>query len=261
METHVLGPFSQGEAEGPEDTFVDRVFDGPAPAEREDPYDLSERIVRGGFPPVVVRSARRRDAWLRSYVAAVLQREVRDIANVERLEALPRLPQTTLQRYLTLLEHVFLVVRVPAWQANLGKRLVRSPKLHLVDTGLAAHLVGASARRLGSDGMLFGQLLESFVGMELVKQASWSARMPRVHHFRTSTGQEVDFVLEDREGSVVGIEVKGTAAVGSRDIAGLRLLRDSLGERFRRGVALYRGGAVVPLGERIGAWPLGSLWS
>jgi len=284
METHVLWPLSQGEIEGHASTFVERLFGGLVrPGRSPGSSDLLERITRGGFPPAVARAGRRRDAWLGAYVDAVVHREVRDIANVDRLTELPRLvallaartanllntaeisrsagiPQTTLQRYLALLEHVFLVVRVPAWHASLGKRLVRSPKLHLVDSGLAAHAVGASVGRLERDPTPLGPLLESFVGMELVKQASWSDRSPRVHHFRTHAGREVDFVLEDRTGIVAGIEVKASGTVTASDFAGLRLLEEALGERFIRGVVLYRGRTVVPFGERLAAWPVESLW-
>ena len=285
METHVLWPFSQGEIEGRDEGFIEGLFGRSSPSSGSaDAVALGERVARGGFPDAVARSGRRRDAWLASYVDAVVQREVRDLANLDRLTSLPRLvallaartagllnsaeisraagiPQTTLQRYLTLLEHVFLVVRIPAWHANLGKRIVRSPKLHLVDSGLACQALGLSAQRLDRDPMLLGPLLESFVGMELVKQASWSERAPRVHHFRTSSGREVDFVLEDRAGSVAGIEVKAGGTVGPTDFAGLRLLESSLGERFKRGVVLYRGTTIVPFGKRLAAWPLDSLWA
>lgn len=283
METHVLWPFSQGEIEGRHEGFIEDVFARSSPSGGS-AGALGERVARGGFPDAVARSGRRRDAWLGSYVDAVVQREVRDLANLDRLSSLPRLltllaartagllntaeisraaaiPQTTLQRYLTLLEHVFLIVRIPAWHANLGKRLVRSPKVHLVDSGLACHALGVSAQRLERDPQILGPLLESFVGMELVKQASWSQRSPRVHHFRTSAGREVDFVLEDRSGSVAGVEVKAGATVGPGDFAGLRLLEEGLGERFTRGVVLYRGTTVVPFGKRLAAWPLDSLWA
>lgn len=285
METHVLWPFSQGEIEGWNEGFIEELFGTSAPAGGSAGAGaLGERLARGGFPDAVARSGRRRDAWLGSYVDAVVQREVRDLANLDRLTALPRLvallaartagllntaeisraagiPQTTLQRYLTLLEHVFLVVRIPAWHANLGKRVVRSPRLHLVDSGLACHALGVSAKRLERDPMLLGPLLESFVGMELVKQASWAERSPRVHHFRNSAGREVDFVLEDRSGQVAGVEVKAGATVGPNDFSGLRLLESALGKRFKRGVVLYRGATVVPFGERLAAWPVESLWA
>lgn len=284
IETHALWPLSQGELDRRPETFLGRVYDGGRPSEVVAEPDLLERIVRGGFPPAIARSGRRRDAWLDSYVDSVPQREVREIANVDRLASLPRLlnllaarsatllnsaeisrsagiPQTTLQRYLTLLEHVFLLTRIPAWHASSGKRLVRSPKLHLVDSGLACRLLGVSAGRLAGDPTLLGRLLETFVGMELVKQVSWSERDLRLHHFRTSAGQEVDFLLEDRGGEVVGLEVKNGHTVDARDFAGLRLLEESLGTRFLRGIVLYRGAEVVPFGERLAAWPLAALWS
>lgn len=287
LEAHTLWPFSQGEIDQRESAFLERLFAGGSrepTAGADDPTSLLERIVRGGFPPAVERTGRRRDAWLGSYVETVVQREVRDIANVDRLALLPRLvgllaartagllnvaelarsagiPLTTLQRYLVLLEHVFLLVRIPAWHANLGKRLVRSPKAHLVDSGVAAHALGVSADRLAQDPSLLGPLLESFVGMELVKQSSWAERSVRVHHFRTSAGREVDFVLEDRSGRVAAVEVKAGATVGPRDVAGLRLLADALGDRFVRGVVLYGGPAAVPFGERLAAWPIDVLWS
>lgn len=285
METHTLWPLSQGELDSRPETFVGRIFcDHPMAVELDDSRDLVTRVVRGGFAPVVDRAPGRRDAWFGSYVEAVVQREVRDIANVDRLASLPRLlallaartatllnvaevsrsagiPGSTLQRYLTILEHVFLVQRIPAWRANVGKRVVRSPKLHLVDSGLACHLLGAWEDRLSSSPDVLGPLLESFVGMELVKQATWAERTVRVHHFRTAAGREVDFVLEDRSGAVVGVEVKAASTVGASDVAGLRHLADVLGDRFVRGVVLYRGDATVPFGERIAAWPLTSLWS
>lgn len=285
METHVLWPFSQGEIDEREERFVARLFGEGRPPERlEREPSLVERVVRGGFPPAVVRAGRRRAAWLDAYVDAVIQREVRDLANVDRLATLPRLvallaartasllnvaelsraagiPQTTLQRYVTLLEHVFLLVRIPAWHANLGKRLVRSPKLHLVDSGLACRARGVTAERLDSDPTTLGPLLESFVGLELVKQASWADRGVRVHHFRTAAGREVDFVLEDRQGLVTGVEVKASATVGANDFAGLRVLEEALGDRFVRGVVLYRGLVAVPFGERLAAWPIEALWT
>lgn len=286
MEVHTLWPLSQGEIDGHPETFLDRLLgDGPAPSVPAlgGDDDIVARVLRGGFPPAVDRSGRRRDAWLASYVGAVLQRDVRDLANVQRLSELPHLltllaartsgllnlaevgrtagvPQSTLQRYLTLLEHVFLLVRLPAWHTNVGKRVVKAPKLHLVDSGLAAHALAATPERIGRDPTLLGSLLESFVTMELVKQCSWSMGSPRLYHYRTAKGAEVDLVVEDRGGAIAGVEVKAAATVGARDFRGLRELADAHGERFVQGVVLYRGDAVVPFGERLAAWPLKALW-
>ena len=287
MEVHTLWPFSQGEIAGHKEVFLDRLLgDAPAPSgsalSGED--DVVERVLRGGFPPAVERSGRRRDAWLASYSGAVLQRDVRDLANVQRLAELPHLlallaartsgllnlaelgraagvPQSTLQRYVTLLEHVYLVVPLPSWHTDVGKRLVKAPKLHLIDGGLAAHALAATPERIGRDPTLLGSLLESFVAMELVKQCSWSVRSPRLHHYRTAKGAEVDLVIEDRRGAIAGVEVKAGARVGARDFRGLRELAGAHGDRFIRGIVLYRGDAVVPFGERLAAWPIQALWA
>ena len=286
MELHTLWPFSQGEVDGVMEGFVERLFgwlELPPAGARGLP--LEERMLRGGYPPAVERAtARGREGWIRSYVSTVLQRDVRDLANIERLAELPRLlqllaarasghlnladlsrtlgiPQTTLQRYVTLLEHVFIAVRIPAWYANIGQRLVKSPKLLVNDSALMAHLLGLSSERLARERTLAGALLENFVGMELLKQCSWSKRTVRLLHYRTAKGMEVDFVLEDASGLVAGVEVKAAATVGASDLRGLRALADRIGSRFAGGVILYTGDTVVPVGERLAVWPVEALWA
>ena len=162
---------------------------------------------------------------------------------------------------MTLLEQVFLVVRVPAWYANIGQRLVTTPKLLVNDSALMAHLLGPTPERLAREPSLAGALLENFVGMELVKQRSWSERAARVLHYRTAKGIEVDFVLEDAAGMVAGVEVKAAATVRRGDFRGLRALADRLGDRFAGGVVLYRGETPVPFGEKLAAWPVEALWA
>jgi predicted AAA+ superfamily ATPase len=288
METRTLWPLSQGELAGRRERFVDRLL-SVEPVATSDlrgvaDLPLGERITRGGFPPAAGRAAERRDAWLASYVGALLDRDIRDLADIDRLAAVPRLlailaartagllnvadlgrisgiPATTLDRYLALLEHVFLVRRIPAWHANIGKRQLKSPKLHVVDSGLAAHLLGTDAARVERDGALAGPLLESFVVMEVVKQCSWLPLPPRVHHFRTAGGLEVDVVVEHRDGSIAGVEVKASTSVRPDDFRGLRELAAAHGERFVRGVVLYGGDEVVPFAERLAAWPLSALWA
>ncbi len=287
MEICTLWPLSQGELAGAKETFIDRLFEGDSfgagPAGPMEP-PLSERLVRGGFPEAVARpEAVRREAWFDAYVTTLLQRDVRDLANIEGLTAMPRLlmllasrlggllniadltrslgvPHSTLTRYLGLLELVFLVRRVPPWSVNLGKRLVKSPKIYLCDTGLAARLNGATSERLASDPSAPGPLLENFVAAELLKQSGWSRLRPALYHYRTQAGAEVDFLLEAPGGQVAAIEVKAASRVQERDFAPLRGLAGDLGARFAAGVVLYRGEQTVPFGPRLTAVPLQELW-
>jgi predicted AAA+ superfamily ATPase len=170
------------------------------------------------------------------------------------------LPQTTLKRYMALLEATFLVQFLPAWSGNLGNRLVKSPKLYLSDTGLAASLLGqADAEHLRQSPM-FGPLVESFVVAELRKQATWSHTQPGMLHFRSAAGQEVDVVLESPAGEVVGVEIKAGAALSTADFRGLNALAQEAANRFHRGVLLYQGREVVPFGRNLHAVPIEALW-
>jgi hypothetical protein len=287
MEVIPLYPLSAGELAGQREGFVQRLFDGTIasapPTGAAD--DLPARLVRGGYPEAIQRDAEdRRARWFASYVSTILQRDVRDLARVEALSALPNLLKvlaarasgllnladvgrdaglrhTTLTRYLALLETVFLVHRLPAWSPNLGKRLVKAPKLHLVDTGLACHLVGADTRRLSEDRALLGRLLETFVVGELRKALSWSDPQTALYHYRTAVGSEVDVILEKPDGSVAAIEVKASHTVAAADFTALRALRDSLGPLFRTGVILYSGDQLIPSGDKLWLVPLPVLWA
>jgi len=282
MQIVTLWPFSRGEIEGRIEHFVDGVFgegftlpDAPAGPSRD-------HVLAGGFPEAVSHAdPGRRQRWFAAYLTTVLQREVRELAAIEGLTELPRvlsllasrsaalmnsaelsratgLAYSTLRRYLSLLEAAFLLRPLPAWSGNLGKRLTRSPKVHLSDSGLAAHLVGAVD---DPDPGQFGSLLESFVCMELRKQAGWAQRSVQLFHFRTHSGAEVDIVLEEAGGRIAGIEVKGSVSLGARDVRGLETLRDLAGPRFVRGVVLYGGNQAIPLGDRIFALPVSALWT
>jgi len=144
---------------------------------------------------------------------------------------------------------------------NLGQRLVKAPKLHLVDTGLACHLLGANARRLAEDRTLLGRLLESFVVGELRKQGSWADPRTTLYHFRTATGSEADVILEKPDGSVAAIGVKSGVTVGASDFTALKALRDQPGKQFKAGVVLYLGEQIVPFGDKLWLVPVPALWA
>lgn len=283
IELLTLWPLAQCEIERTAGDFVDRLCnDGPWPT-TPPPTDLPPRLVRGGYPEVVAGGIERRDAWYGSYLTTILQRDVRDLAAIEDLTALPRLlrliasrsagllntaglsrdggiPQSTLKRYSALLEATFLVRTVPAWHTAIEKRLTKAPKVMLADSGLACHLLGADAARLAATPDLAGGLLEAFASMEVVRLSGWSRTRVAAHHFRTHAGEEVDLVLETPDGRVAGIEVKASATVGAADFKGLRTLADAAGKRFVRGVVLHAGREVVPFGPQLQAVPLSALW-
>ena len=168
--------------------------------------------------------------------------------------------RTTVREYLTLLRHVFLVEELPAWHANRLKRLVKTPKLHMTDTGLACALLGVEADDLGRDRTLLGQLLETFMVQELRRQASGWEHDVRFSHYRDKDQQEVDIVLERGPNRIAGIEVKAAATIRDADRRGLERLRDAAGDHFCCGVLLYDGETLVPMGDRIYAVPLGVVW-
>jgi uncharacterized protein len=284
-----LWPFSQGELLGRVDGLVDVLFN---PSTRNWRLDLAgddgpglwERVVTGGYPEAQTRSsARRRRSWFDSYITTILQRDVRELANIDGLSSLPRvlellasrtgglqnfaelsrslsIPQTSLKRYLTLLEATFLVRSLAPWSTNLGKRLVKSPKTYLLDTGLASSLVGLYDPEALRQSPLAGGLLENFVVMELTKQASWSEVRPKLFHYRTQAGQEVDLLLEDSRGVLVGLEVKASSSVTSADLKGLYSLQAAVGAKLLRGVVLYTGTEVIPFGSNFFAVPISALW-
>lgn len=288
MELLTLRPLSQGEIEGRKENFIDAVcaddFKLPNLDSSESREDLFGRMLSGGFPEVVSRKTEvRRQAWFKSYIATLLQRDVRDLANIEGLRDLPRLlsvlaaraggllnyadisrstglAQTTLKRYAALLEAVFLIEPLPAWSGSLTKRLMKTPKLFFTDTGLLASLLGLTWSRFQLEPTLAGMLVENFVVGELRKQNGWSEREANLFHFRTQTDTEVDVVLETNSGEVVGIEIKASASVGADAFKGLRILEDELGKKFKRGIVLYAGEKSVSFGEKMSALPLQSLW-
>jgi len=291
MEIFTLWPLAQSEMgphrAGGAASVISRLFgkklDLPS-ARGIGPGPLIERMLAGGFPePAVSLAKARRAPWFRSYLGPVLSKDVRDLALIEDVIALPRLlsllaartsgllnyadvgrslglPQTTLKRYFALLEATFLVHTIQPWYANVGLRLAKTPKVHLTDTGLAAHLLAADADRVAADGSMRGSLFETFVVNEFLKHAAWMDAPPSLLHFRTHAGGEVDLVLEDASGRVVAIEVKAAATVKGPDVAGIRELASVCGNKFVRGVVLYTGGAVVPFAENIHAVPVGVLW-
>lgn len=286
MEILRLFPLAQCELVARQPRFLDRLFTGAFKTRRYERLgsDLAERITAGGYPAALVRAtARRRAAWYRDYIETLVQRDVRDLARIRTLDALPRLlaiaagqtahllnvsdlaspfqvSRPTINDYLTLLERMFLLEQLPPWHSNRLSRLIKTPKLHMGDTGLACALLGLDAAVLTRDRAMLGQLLETFVFQELRRQASWHEEPIGLHHFRDKDGAEVDIVLERGAHVVAGVEVKAAASVKASDFRGLRKLKEVSGKRFAAGVVLYDGEVSTSFGDGLFAVPIRALW-
>jgi len=286
METIQMLPLARAEVEGRKPTFLEHLFAGKLRSQREAILgdDLTQLVLLGGFPEAISRdSERRRQDWSRSYLTSVLTRDLRDIADVEKLTELPKfvrllaehsgqlvnysqfgaginVTHKTGQRYVGLLEQVFLIATVQPWFTNALKRIVKTPKLHFLDSGLLATMRGLSFDRIKADRSTFGALLESFVFAEVLKLMTASDLRLTPHHFRDRDGREVDIVLERDDGMIAGIEVKASATVKAGDFGGLRALAEASGDRFAFGAVLYDSADVVPFGDKLAAVPLSNLW-
>jgi len=287
MEIIELWPFSQGELDRTPDAFVDAAFTHGPDLSRVSGLrkrDYLERLVRGGYPEAIRRSPRRRGAFFDSYLTNLIERDVQQLAAIERRGELRRLlallagrsggllvpatlanesgiPRTTLNRYLELLTAVFLIKQIPAWSTGRTQRATGTPKLAFVDTGIASHLIGQDSIRLGEPDGASGPMIETFVLMELARQLTWSRERARLYHYRTKDGAEVDAVLEAPDGRVVAVEVKAGATVRTEDLAGLRHLSERLGNRLVAGYVLYTGQQTLPFGARLRALPIDALWT
>jgi hypothetical protein len=281
-----LHPLAQCELARRAPRFLQALFDGGFKTRRTERLggQLAERIVAGGYPAALVRPAgRRRATWYRDYLDAIAQRDVRDLARISALDVLPRLlalaagqtarllnvtdlaapfqlSRQTIRDYVTLLERVFLLESLPPWHSNRLSRLIKTPKLHLGDTGLACALLGVDVAALQADRPLLGQLLETFVFQELRRQASWHEEQLAFFHFRDKDSMEVDIVIERGARELVGVEVKAAATVSASDFRGLRRLREATGKRFVGGVVLYDGETSASFGDGLRAVPLRALW-
>lgn len=287
MEVITLLPLSQAEIEGRAGRFIERTFAGDIPLQAIHPVidgELIERVLAGGYAEALRRkSIGRRQKWLEDYARLILDRDARDIAAIDQLERLPRLlavlaeqagqltnhssygsalglSDVTARKYVGILERLFLITTLQPWSGNHLSRLVKTPKIHFLDSGLLAMLRGMSPDSVARDRTRFGALLESFVVSEVMKLSTWSAIRPAFYHYRTKDQDEVDLVLEDRRGRIVGIEVKASATVTQSDFRGLRQLKEALGERFACGLVLHDSDRATPFGENLYAAPVSYLW-
>jgi hypothetical protein len=281
-----LHPMAQCEIERREPKFLRGLIEGDFRIHSSPRLgaELASRIAAGGFPAALARStpARRRQ-WYVDYVDAMVQRDLRDLSRISSLRTIPKLlklaasqtarlinvsdlaapfqvSRPTIRDYVTLLERIFVVDELPPWHGNRLKRLVKTPKLHLTDGGLACALLGVTAADLWQDRTMLGQMLETFVYGELRRQASGVGEPVEFSHYRDKDGAEVDIVIEHAGARVSGVEVKASSTVHPVDFRGLRRLREATGRRFACGVVLYDGEVTVGFGDGMFAVPIAMLW-
>jgi uncharacterized protein len=286
MEIVSLLQLSRAEIRGRKPSFLRTAFSGriSAPTEVLMGESLVQAVLIGGYPEMLRRKdPQRRRRWALDYVRAIVQRDVREIAEVEKLDQMPSLLRVlahhsgqltnftqiggqiglddkTTGKYIGILEQLFLFRRVEPWFRNRLKRLVKTPKLHFLDSGLLSVLLEASAERVARDRAIFGTLLETFVFAELLKQTSWSDESYVFHHYRDKDQDEVDLVIEAGNGTLIGIEVKAGATVRAEDFRALRKLASACGDDFKLGVVLYDGEKPLPFGDHFFAAPISCLW-
>lgn len=286
IETISLFPLARVEVQGKSSSFLTGIFDGKLTACDVILGDeLVELVLIGGFPEAMARtSERRRQDWGRSYLNSVLTRDLRDVGSVEKLTDLPKFVRLlaqysgrlvnysefaggisvnykTSRRYVELLERMFLVTTLQPWYTNTVKRIIKTPKLHFLDSGILATSLGLSFAGVKNDRSKFGVVLESFVLAEIMKLLTGSDLRITPYHFRDQRMHEVDIVLERDDGMIVGIEVKASATVSTADFSGLKMLAETCQDKFAFGTVLYDSSEIVPFGERLAAVPISCLWS
>lgn len=285
MEVVRLLPLAQSEIRTASSSFLHDAFNNEAKCgDAIVGDDLMAAVLAGGYPEALGRrTLSRRQDWYEDYVEAIVQRDVRDVAQIEQIAQMPRLLRilaehsgqlvnysgigaaigmnhVTTQKYVGIFESLFLARTVQPWFSNKLKRLTKTPKIHFLDSGLLASLRDLSLNRLRHDRGQFGALLETFVFGEILKLASAAETRFEFSHFRDKQQNEVDIVIEDRRGRIVGIEIKAAASVTNSDFSGLRILAETTGERFVSGMVLYDHDKVIPFGERLSAVPISALW-
>ena len=286
METLSLLPLSQSEmalrqANWIDQAFAGRILQASTPAVGE---ALVERVLRGGYPEAVARPAgRRRTTWARQYIDALIERDVRDIAHIDKLDQLPRflralahtagqmcnytqlgaqvgLDGKTALRYCGVFEQMYLLQRIDVWARNRLSRVVKTAKLQFLDAGLLASLLDLTAQEVAQDRTRFGNVLETFVFGELLKHSTTAQDDYRLMYYRDADKFEVDVVIENAAGQLVGVEVKAAATAKAGDLRGPKTRAALAGPQFRLGVVLYDGTETLPLGDGLWAAPLSSLW-
>lgn len=283
-----LHPLSESEKEQNPGLFVQNLIKGnlkPSISKKgsEETDSLPERVVRGGYPEPLTRTEPRARQWHRQYLKSIIERDIQDVARIKDGHEVSRLleflafqtgallntnntanslalDRATIDHYLLVLERLFLIRRLPAWHRNSAKRLVKTPKIHLTDSGLASTLSGFTSKDWNTKRDQMGHLLESFVVQQAIAQSGWTDPDLKFWHYRDKDKVEVDLVIT-KGTKVWGIEIKASATINPTDAKGLRRLANQCGDDFESGILLYNGRDTLPVGTSgFLAVPFSKLW-
>ncbi|MDF1827324.1 MAG: ATP-binding protein [Legionellaceae bacterium] len=287
METVALTTLSEYEFLNRTPSFLHLVLQGKAPQTDEIRIRsyMMKRIVTGSFPEPIQRTKPSRiTAWYREYIQTLIQKDIRDLGDITHYDEMMRLLEVmalfsgklinftavgekvglnraTVKKYLLLLEQLFLMDTLPAWHTNAYKRLIKTPKVHLLDTGLICALRGIEENKLAEHPELYGALLETFIFNELKKQASFSGERLRFSHYRDKDQLEVDILIENGFDEIIAIEIKAASTITRKDLLGLKKLKEVAKGKFKIGIILYDGDHTTSFGDKLFAVPLASLWA
>jgi len=286
MESITLSTLSEYEILDREPVFLQQILQGIAPETKEIRVRdyLIHRIVSGCFPEPVQREKESRiQAWYKGYIQTLIQKDIRDLGHIEHHDTMTLLLEVlalysgklvnfselgekvglnrlTVKKYIALLEQLFLVDTLHPWHTNAYKRLIKTPKIHLIDTGLACATRGLGREKLATHPELFGALLETFIFNELKKQASFIDEGLRFYHYRDKDQVEVDILIENSLGELIAIEIKSAATITGKDLTGLKKLKDIVKDKFKLGIILYDGDHSTSFGSHLFAIPIAAVW-
>lgn len=283
MAVLTLYPLCSAEINQGKGDFIHRLFNQDFQADNTK-HKIIDIMYHATFPEIANASINERTTWFDGYLTTILQRDVRALAEIEKLSVLPNLLRilanragglindaeisrdaglntVTCRNYKTLLKMLFLTLELAPWYRNIGKRLVKSSKGYVIDTLLLCHLLQYNLDYLEKNRPeLFGHVIENFVVTDLLKLIASNDQNLSLLHFRTASNKEVDFVLEKPNGQLAAIEVKKKDRINAKDFEGLKELQALSGDDFACGIVLYRGKEVVPFGQNLWAVPMANLW-
>ena len=231
-----------------------------------------ESVINGGYPEIYTLSTKAKYAWFESYIKSRITKDVESIGDIDinQISSLGKLLQLlagqisslvnykniadkikisdkTVRKYIEILEALYIIKLVPAYANNQLKRVVKSPKVHFIDSGLASYLLNVDIDgAMVKQGEVYGNLVESFVYGELIKHKSTANKRVNIYHFRDQQKKEVDFVLESSDGKIVALEVKSGSNIKKEYFKGLVALANTIKDKDFKGIILYGGDKIIP---------------